>query len=111
MLFSNKRKLTLSIPIHDDAGAPTNVAYLVRHLCDNVMKDPRKDMFVLDGTVCVQYRQTIAFTQNIRLTPLDDLAFSYSSTMPIGSSKEKRNTRFRRATISSSFPRSTEARR
>lgn len=53
MLFANERKLSLSIPVHDDAGAPSNVAYLVRHLCDNVMKDPRKDMFVLDGTVCV----------------------------------------------------------
>lgn len=54
MLFSNERKLSLSIPIRDDAGAPVNVAFLVQHLCENFMKDPRKDMFVLDGTVCVQ---------------------------------------------------------
>jgi ubiquitin related modifier 1 len=54
MLFSNKRKLSLSIPVQDNAGAPVNVAFLVQHLCENVMKDPRKDMFVLNGTVCVQ---------------------------------------------------------
>jgi len=54
MLFSNERKLSLSIPVHNDAGAPVNVAFLVQHLCKNVMKDPRKEMFVLDGTVCVQ---------------------------------------------------------
>jgi ubiquitin related modifier 1 len=54
MLFSNERKLSLSIPVQDDVGAPVNVAFLVQHLCENVMKDPRKDMFVLDGTVCVQ---------------------------------------------------------
>jgi ubiquitin related modifier 1 len=54
MLFSNERKLSLSIPVHNDEGAPVNVAFLVHHLCEKVMKDPRKDMFVLDGTVCVQ---------------------------------------------------------
>jgi ubiquitin related modifier 1 len=29
------------------------VAYLVDYLCDNAMKDPRKELFVLDGTVYV----------------------------------------------------------
>ncbi|KAF2789181.1 ubiquitin related modifier 1 [Melanomma pulvis-pyrius CBS 109.77] len=51
MLFSNERKHSLSIPINDETGTRSNIAYLVRHLCENVMKDPRKDMFVLDGTV------------------------------------------------------------
>jgi len=60
MLFSNERKLSLSIPVHDAAGAPVNVAFLVQYLCENVMKDPRKDMFVLDGTVCVQNHPTSA---------------------------------------------------
>ncbi|PSN65762.1 ubiquitin related modifier 1 [Corynespora cassiicola Philippines] len=51
MLFENQRKLSLNISARDEAGQPSNVAYLVRHLCDDVMKDPRKDMFVLDDTV------------------------------------------------------------
>ena len=51
MLFSNERKISLSVPSKDENGASTNIAYLVHHLCDNVMKDPRKDLFVLDGTV------------------------------------------------------------
>jgi ubiquitin related modifier 1 len=51
ILFSNQKKYSLSIPAKDEAGAPVNVAYLVQHLCDKVMKDPRKELFVLDDTV------------------------------------------------------------
>lgn len=51
LLFDNQKKYNLSIPRKDESGAPTNVAFLVRYLCDKVMKDPRKDMFVLDDTV------------------------------------------------------------
>jgi ubiquitin related modifier 1 len=51
LLFANQKKYSLSIPSKDEAGAPSNVAFLVRYLCDEVMKDPRKDMFVLDETV------------------------------------------------------------
>lgn len=53
MLFSNERKLNLTIPLADESGARSNVAFLVRHLCDTVMKDPRKELFVLDDTVYV----------------------------------------------------------
>ena len=51
MLFGNQKKYTLSVPSKDESGAPSNVAFLVKYLCDNVMKDPRKDMFVLDDNV------------------------------------------------------------
>ncbi|KAF3049333.1 Ubiquitin- modifier 1 [Didymella keratinophila] len=51
LLFDNQKKYSLSIPSQDESGAPSNVAFLVRYLCDKVMKDPRKDMFVLDDTV------------------------------------------------------------
>ncbi|KAF2865415.1 ubiquitin-related modifier 1 [Massariosphaeria phaeospora] len=51
MLFSNDRKHSLSMPAKDEDGTLSNIAYLVRYLCDSVMKDPRKDLFVLDGTV------------------------------------------------------------
>lgn len=51
LLFANQKKYALSIPNKDESGAPSNVAFLVKYLCDNVMKDSRKDMFVLDGSV------------------------------------------------------------
>ena len=51
MLFSNKRKHHIVIPAQNDNGQPANVAYLVDYLCQNVMKDPRKDLFVLEDTV------------------------------------------------------------
>lgn len=51
LLFDNQKKYALEIPRQDESGLPSNVAFLVRYLCDKVMKDPRKDMFVLDDTV------------------------------------------------------------
>jgi len=51
ILFSNQKKYSLSIPAEDESGAPPNVAFLVRYLCNKVMKDPRKELFVLDDTV------------------------------------------------------------
>ena len=54
MLFANERKLSLKIPAKDASGSRSNIAFLVRHLCETVMKDPRKELFVLDDTVCVR---------------------------------------------------------
>ena len=51
MLFSDQRKHTLSVPAKDRDGKPVTVGWLVDYLCDEVMKDSRKDMFVLDGHV------------------------------------------------------------
>ena len=51
MLFSNQRKHRLSLPGSDEKGCPTNMAYLVRYLCENLMSDARRDMFVVDNTV------------------------------------------------------------
>lgn len=51
ILFSNQKKYSLLLPAKDGSGAPANIAFLVQHLCDNVMKDPRKELFVLDDTV------------------------------------------------------------
>ena len=51
ILFSNQKKYSLSLPAQDDSGAAANIAFLVQHLCEKVMKDPRKELFVLDGTV------------------------------------------------------------
>ncbi|KAF4992934.1 hypothetical protein FDECE_13567 [Fusarium decemcellulare] len=49
MLFSNKRHHSLAIPASDLHGKPTNIAYLIDHLYQNVMEDSRKDLFVLDN--------------------------------------------------------------
>jgi len=51
MLFSDERKHSLSIPAKDDQGIAVTIAWLVNYLCEEVMKDTRKEMFVLDGHV------------------------------------------------------------
>lgn len=51
MLFSDQRKHDISVPTKDDNGQPVNVGWLVNYLCNEVMKDSRKDLFVLDGHV------------------------------------------------------------
>jgi ubiquitin related modifier 1 len=49
ILFSNKRRHDISIPASMDSGKGPNITYLLRHLVDNVIKDERKELFVLDG--------------------------------------------------------------
>jgi ubiquitin related modifier 1 len=51
MLFANQRTFKLDIPPIDKAGSPVNVSFLVHYLCENIMKDSRKELFVLDDTV------------------------------------------------------------
>ncbi|KAI7164621.1 hypothetical protein KC331_g5943 [Hortaea werneckii] len=52
MLFSDQRKHHISLPSKDpETGHPSNVAFLIHWLCENLMKDPRRDMFVLEGSV------------------------------------------------------------
>ena len=51
MLFSDKRKHKVSVPAVDETDQPSNVAFLIRWLCENLMKDPRKELFVLDDSV------------------------------------------------------------
>lgn len=53
MLFSNKRQHALTIPAADQDGKPVDIAYLIGHLCQNVMDDSRKDLFVLDNHLYV----------------------------------------------------------
>ena len=53
MLFSNQRKIQISVPSKDEGGNVANVAFLVRYLCENVMKDRREDLFVLDDAMYV----------------------------------------------------------
>jgi ubiquitin related modifier 1 len=51
MLFSGERKHRLSVPAKDSKGDAVTVGWLVDYLCDEAMKDNRKEMFVLDGHV------------------------------------------------------------
>ncbi|KAK5654843.1 hypothetical protein OQA88_6879 [Cercophora sp. LCS_1] len=51
MLFDNKRRHSLSIPANDKNAKPANIAFLIEYLCENAMKDPRAELFVLDGHI------------------------------------------------------------
>ncbi|KAK3944141.1 ubiquitin-related modifier 1 [Diplogelasinospora grovesii] len=51
MLFSNQRRHSLEIPATDKDGKPCNIASLIGYLCENTMKDPRRELFVLDDHI------------------------------------------------------------
>lgn len=53
MLFSDERRHSLSIPAVNKDGKPANIAFLIDYLCENTMKDTRKELFVLDGHLYV----------------------------------------------------------
>lgn len=55
MLFSSKRKHSISIPAVDETGSASNLAYLVRYLCDHLMNDRRKELFILNDSVYATY--------------------------------------------------------
>merc|ERR1712000_375982 len=49
MLFADERHHSLTIPSTDKDGSPSTIAHLIDYLCQHVMKDTRKELFVLDG--------------------------------------------------------------
>ncbi|KKY39540.1 putative ubiquitin related modifier 1 [Diaporthe ampelina] len=51
MLFSDQRQHKLVIPAHDKDSKPVTISYLIDHLCQHVMKDSRKELFVLDNHI------------------------------------------------------------
>ncbi len=53
MLFDNVTKQSVSLSKKADEGKPPTIGYLVNYLCDHLMKDPRKELFVVDGAVYV----------------------------------------------------------
>lgn len=53
MLFSNQRKHQISLPATDEAGRTANLGFLVRYLCQHLMQDQRKELFVIDDAVYV----------------------------------------------------------
>ncbi|KJZ74184.1 Ubiquitin-related modifier 1 [Hirsutella minnesotensis 3608] len=48
MLFSDQRHHSISLPRRNQDGRSPNVGFLIDHLCRHVMKDTRKELFVLD---------------------------------------------------------------
>lgn len=53
MLFSDQRRHALSIPAVNKDGKPATIAFLINYLCENTMRDSRKELFVLDGHLYV----------------------------------------------------------
>lgn len=51
LLFDNERKHVMSMPAKDSKGDAVTVGWLVHYLCNELMKDSRKEMFVLDEHV------------------------------------------------------------
>jgi ubiquitin related modifier 1 len=49
MLFSNLKTHKIDLPLQDDDGNAIKLAFLINFLCKNLMKDTRKEMFILDG--------------------------------------------------------------
>lgn len=48
MLFSDQRQHSVVLPAMDKAGQPSNIGYLIDHLCEHLMNDTRKELFILD---------------------------------------------------------------
>ncbi|KAK4086139.1 hypothetical protein Purlil1_9451 [Purpureocillium lilacinum] len=51
MLFSDQRHHSVTLPSEARNGHAADIAFLIDHLCDHVMKDTRKELFVLDGHI------------------------------------------------------------
>lgn len=51
MLFADQRNHALSVPTKDEEGKEVTIGWLVRYLCEEVMSDSRKEMFMLDDHV------------------------------------------------------------
>ena len=69
MLFSDQRQHKLSIPAHHVDGKPVTIANLIDYLCENVMRDRRKELFVLDGhmqVLVLSPTQTVPGIQNLQ---------------------------------------------
>ena len=53
ILFANERKHKVTLPAQLENGTRPNISYLLQYLVDNVMKDRRKELFVLEDNVYV----------------------------------------------------------
>lgn len=51
MLFSDQRQHKITVPKQDESGKNVTVGWLVNYLCQTLMTDGRKELFVLDDHV------------------------------------------------------------
>lgn len=58
LLFGNERKHKVVLPARLADGSTPNISYLLKHLVDNLMKDQRKDMFIMEDNVYVNTAST-----------------------------------------------------
>lgn len=100
MLFSNRRKHSISLPAVDENGEASTLAYLVRYLCKNILKDCRKELFVLDGSMFV----TLPEVSHLAIDPDSAALESWCSSMTlIGSLKVKVHMLYREMITSCSY--------
>lgn len=96
MLFSNERKHNVTLPARLENGSQPTIADLLTHLVENVMQDQRKELFIMEDNVYVEW---ILIWTKISLTNLAvALESLFSSMTPIGSSKARRPTNSSRET-------------
>ncbi|KAJ9487139.1 hypothetical protein VN97_g6169 [Penicillium thymicola] len=51
LLFGNERKHKVVLPARLEDGSRANISYLLKYLVDNLMKDQRMDMFIMEDNV------------------------------------------------------------
>lgn len=54
ILFGNEKKHKIDLPAQSEEGSPSNIAYLLQYLVKHLMKDQRKDMFIMEDNVYVE---------------------------------------------------------
>lgn len=56
ILFSNERKHRITLPGRLGDGSQPNISFLLRYLVDNLMKDQRKELFIMEDNVYVTFK-------------------------------------------------------
>ena len=51
LLFANQRRYTIKLPDVGKNDEAVDMDFLIQHLCENLLKDRRQDMFVLNRTM------------------------------------------------------------
>ncbi|MCJ1312786.1 Ubiquitin- modifier 1 [Agyrium rufum] len=51
MFFSNQKKHKLQLPSKDENGQAANMRFLIQYLAKYHMKNPKKEMFLLNGGI------------------------------------------------------------
>lgn len=64
LLFGNERKHKVVLPARLEDGSRPNISYLLKYLVDNLMKDQRIDMFIMEDNVYVNITLGLLFNIN-----------------------------------------------